>query len=302
MTVKSRKTRHVNPWLLVLPAFLILLVFNIFPLIWSLGMSFYSFSLNIRELPKYVGGSNYINILVSPETWDRIARTGLYLAYSLSFQLMLALLISLLLFEEFKGRRILITLFMIPQMIAPIASALIFRYLLDETLGPINDFLTSVVGVRPLWFSNEMSPLGIPYAMLSVILVETWIWTPFIMFLLLAGMSAIPADLLEQCKVDALKFRYKFRYIIFPYIKPMLAIALIFRFMDALKTFDSVYVMTGGGPGATTELLSVHIYKLAFERWDFGEATALSYLVLVVVIFMTNVLLRYLYSGRGERS
>ncbi|MEM1773126.1 MAG: sugar ABC transporter permease, partial [Desulfurococcaceae archaeon] len=234
------------------------------------------------------------------ETWDRIARTGLYLIYSLGLQLALALIISLLLFEEFKGRRVLITLFMIPLMIAPIASALIFRYLFDETLGPVNNFLSSTFGVRPLWFSNEISPLGLPYAMLSIIMVETWIWTPFIMFLLLAGMSSIPLDLLEQWRVDALRFHHKFRYVILPYVKPMLAIALIFRFMDALKTFDTVYILTGGGPGATTELLSMYIYKLAFERWDFGKATALSYLVLIIVIFMTNVLLRYVYTREGE--
>lgn len=302
MVTILNRVRQINPWLLVLPSFLILLVFNIFPLIWSLGMSFHSFSLNIRELPRYVGGLNYLSLLSSPEAWDRIARTGLYLVYSLGFQLTLALIISLLLFEEFKGRRVLITLFMIPLMIAPVASALIFRYLFDETLGPVNDFLSATFGVRPLWFSNEMSPLGIPYAMLSIIVVETWIWTPFIMFLLLAGMSSIPVDLLEQCKVDALRFRYKFRYVILPYIKPMLAIALIFRFMDALKTFDTIYILTGGGPGATTELLSMYIYKLAFERWDFGKATALSYLVLIIVVFMTNVLLRYIYTRGGERT
>ncbi|MEM4490363.1 MAG: sugar ABC transporter permease [Ignisphaera sp.] len=300
MRIRFNRIDQMNPWLLVLPAFLILLVFNIFPLIWSLGMSFYNFSLNIREPPRYVGSLNYLSLLTSPETWDRIARTGLYLIYSLGLQLALALIISLLLFEEFKGRRILITLFMIPLMIAPIASALIFRYLFDETLGPVNNFLSSTFGVRPLWFSNEISPLGLPYAMLSIIMVETWIWTPFIMFLLLAGMSSIPLDLLEQCRVDALRFHHKFRYVILPYVKPMLAIALIFRFMDALKTFDTVYILTGGGPGATTELLSMYIYKLAFERWDFGKATALSYLVLIIVIFMTNVLLRYVYTREGE--
>ncbi|MEM0001566.1 MAG: sugar ABC transporter permease [Desulfurococcaceae archaeon] len=300
MRIRFNRIGQMNPWLLVLPAFLILLVFNIFPLIWSLGMSFYNFSLNIREPPRYVGSLNYLSLLTSPETWDRIARTGLYLIYSLGLQLALALIISLLLFEEFKGRRVLITLFMIPLMIAPIASALIFRYLFDETLGPVNNFLSSTFGVRPLWFSNEISPLGLPYAMLSIIMVETWIWTPFIMFLLLAGMSSIPLDLLEQCRVDALRFHHKFRYVILPYVKPMLAIALIFRFMDALKTFDTVYILTGGGPGATTELLSMYIYKLAFERWDFGKATALSYLVLIIVIFMTNVLLRYVYTREGE--
>ncbi|MEM0100217.1 MAG: sugar ABC transporter permease [Desulfurococcaceae archaeon] len=300
MRIRFNRIGQMNPWLLVLPAFLILLVFNIFPLIWSLGMSFYNFSLNIREPPRYVGSLNYLSLLTSPETWDRIARTGLYLIYSLGLQLALALIISLLLFEEFKGRRVLITLFMIPLMIAPIASALIFRYLFDETLGPVNNFLSSTFGVRPLWFSNEISPLGLPYAMLSIIMVETWIWTPFIMFLLLAGMSSVPLDLLEQCRVDALRFRHKFRYVILPYVKPMLAIALIFRFMDALKTFDTVYILTGGGPGATTELLSMYIYKLAFERWDFGKATALSYLVLIIVIFMTNVLLRYVYTRKGE--
>ncbi|MEM2234578.1 MAG: sugar ABC transporter permease [Desulfurococcaceae archaeon] len=294
------KGRALNPWLMILPAFLILLIFNIFPLLWSLGISFYRFSVIIREIPKYVGGLNYINVITSVEAWDRIIRTGIYLAYSLSFQFGLGLLLSLLLFEDFKGKRMLITLFTIPLMIAPVASSLFFRYLFDENLGPVNNFLKSITGYGPLWFSSDISPLGIPYALLTVILVETWIWTPFVMFLLTAGMSSIPQDLIEQSRVDSLKFRHKFRYVILPYIKPMIALALIFRFMDSLKTFDSIYILTAGGPGATTELISVYIYRVAFERWDFGSATALSYLILVIVIFMTNVFMRYILGG--ERS
>lgn len=295
-----KRGKMLNPWLLILPAFLVLLVFNIFPLIWSLGISFHRFSIIIRETPRYVGGLNYISMLTSPEAWDRLQRTGTFLFYSLLFQFGVALAVSLLMFEDFKGKRTLLTVFMIPLMIAPIASALFFRYMFDENLGPVNNFLESVLGIRILWFSNEMSPLGIPYSLLTVVMVETWIWTPFITFLLIAGISSIPSDLIEQSRVDSLKFRDKFRYMILPYIKPMLAIALIFRFMDALKTFDSIYVLTGGGPGSTTELISVYIYKLAFERWDFGSATAMSYLVLVIVIFMTNVFMRYVLEGERE--
>lgn len=290
----------LNPWFLILPAFLLLLALNIFPLIWSLGISFYRFSIIVREIPRFVGGLNYVNMLTSPEAWDRVFRTGIYLAYSLCLQFGLGLLLSLLLFEDFRGRRVVITLLTIPLMIAPVASSLFFRYLLDENLGPVNSFLDSLIGYRPLWFSTEASPLGLPYALLTVVMVETWIWTPFVMFLLVAGMSSIPQDLVEQSRVDSLKFRYKFRYMIIPYIKPMIALALIFRFMDSLKTFDSVYILTAGGPGSTTELISVYIYKVAFERWDFGSATALSYLVLILVIFVTNVFMRYIVGVGGR--
>jgi len=289
-----------NPWYMVLPAFLILLIFNIFPLLWSLGLSFYRFSLIIRQTPSYIGGENYVSMITSPEAWDRFIKTGVFILLSLFLQFSLALIFALLLFEEFKGKKLLITLLTIPLMIAPIASALMYRYMFDEMFGPVNRFLERVFGVKPLWFSNEPSPIGIPYALLTVIIVETWIWTPFVLFLLLAGMSAIPHDLIEQSKVDGLKFRYVFRYIIFPYIKPMLALALIFRFMDSFKTFDTVYVLTAGGPGTTTEILPIYIYKLAFERWDFGSATALSYLILVIVIFMTNIFMRYVLGGEKK--
>lgn len=292
--------RRFNPWFMVLPAFLILLVFNIFPLLWSLGLSFYSFSLIVRQTPSYVGGGNYINMITSPEAWDRFIKTGVFISLSLLLQFGLALVFALLLFGEFRGKKLLITLLTVPLMIAPIASALMFRYMFDEMFGPVNSFLGSIIGAKPLWFSNEPSPIGIPYALLTIIMVETWIWTPFVLFLLLAGMSAIPQDLVEQSRVDGLRFRYVFRYVILPYIKPMIALALIFRFMDSFKTFDTVYVLTAGGPGTTTELLPIYIYKLAFERWDFGSATALSYLVLVIVIFMTNVFMKYVLGG-GEK-
>lgn len=297
MEMKNRVAGSINPWYMVLPAFLLLLVFNIFPLVWSLGISFYSFSLIIKQEPRYVGGLNYISLMSSPETWDRIIKTGIFIGYSLLFQLGFGLLLALLLFEEFKGKKAVITLLTMPLMIAPIASALFFRYLLDETFGPVNQFLSSFFGVKPLWFSSETSPLGVPYSLLSIIIVETWIWTPFVLFFLIAGLSSIPQDLIEQMKVDGLKFRYRFRYVILPYIKPMLALALIFRFMDSLKTFDSIYVLTAGGPGTATELMSFYIYRLAFERWDFGSATAMSYMVLIIVVFMTNVFLRYILTG-----
>ncbi len=294
---RLRRSSFTNPWYMVLPTFLVLLIFNIFPLIWSLGISFHRFSLIIRESPRFVGGYNYLSLMISSEAWDRLIKTGTFIGYSMLFQFGLGMIFALLLFDEFRGKKLIITLLTVPLMIAPIASALFFRYLFDETFGPVNSFLYSFTGVRPLWFSNEISPLGIPYSLLSVIFVETWIWTPFVLFLLIAGLSAIPQDLIEQMKVDALKFRYRFRYVILPYIKPMLALALIFRFMDSLKTFDTVYVLTAGGPGTTTELISVYIYKLAFERWDFGSATAMSYMILIIVIFMTNVFMRYVFEG-----
>ncbi len=297
MEMRNRVAGSINPWYMVLPAFLLLLVFNIFPLVWSLGISFYSFSLIIKQEPRFVGGLNYIGLMSSPETWDRIIKTGIFIGYSLLFQLGFGLLLALLLFEEFRGKKAVITLLTMPLMIAPIASALFFRYLLDETFGPVNRFLGSFFEVKPLWFSSEISPLGVPYSLLSIIIVETWIWTPFVLFFLIAGLSSIPQDLIEQMKVDGLKFRYRFRYVILPYIKPMLALALIFRFMDSLKTFDSIYVLTAGGPGTATELMSFYIYRLAFERWDFGSATAMSYMVLIIVIFMTNVFLRYIMTG-----
>ncbi len=287
-------------WFMVLPALLLLLALNIFPLIWSLGVSFYKFTLIIKEPLHYVGGQNYLELLTSPEAWDRFIKTGAYIFISLLLQFALGFALALLLAEEFKGRRLLTTILMIPLMIAPVASALFFRYLLDYNFGPINAILDRLFGIRIYWLGADPSPLfGLPYALISVILVESWIWTPFVMYIILAGMGAIPTDLWEQAEVDGLSFWYKLRYLILPYIKPMIALILMFRLMDSLKTFDTVYVLTAGGPGTTTELISVYIYKLAFIEWDFGSATALSYLVIVLVIFMTNVFMRYLILKRG---
>lgn len=290
--------KHVA-WFMVLPALLLLIALNIFPLIWSLGLSFYRFSLIVKEPPHYVGGLNYLELITSNEAWDRFTKTGIYIVLSLFLQFALGSILALLLFGEFKGKRTITTILMIPLMIAPVASAMFFRYLLDYNFGPINIILERIFGTRIYWLGNDPSPIfGIPYALISIVLVETWIWTPFVMYLLLAGMSAIPEDLIEQAEVDGLRFIYKLRYLILPHIKPMIAIILMFRLMDALKTFDTVYVLTAGGPGTTTELISMYIYRLAFERWDFGSATALSYLVIVFVIFMTNVFMRYLILKR----
>jgi len=283
------------PLIFVGPVILLLMAFNIFPLIWSLGLSFYQYSIMRARLLRFVGLENYVRLLSDPEVWIRFQITGKFIVLAVGLEFLIGFAMALLLRGEFKGKRIVVTLLLMPMMIAPVATALFFRYLFDRNWGIINYFTSKLFGIQIYWLGADPSPLlGIEYALLSLVLVDVWMWSPFMMLIILAGLSAIPREVFEVAELDRISFVNKLRYVIIPYIRPVLLIALVLRTMDAFKTFDTVYVLTAGGPGITTELISVYIYKLAFLWWDMGGACALSYIVLAVIVFLTNVYMRYL--------
>lgn len=285
----------------VIPAVAYLFILNLFPLLWALGLSFFKYNLLTERVPTFVGLGNYGTILLDPAVWTRMQITGKFILISIPLQFILGILIAFLLYKELYGRRLLLTLFLIPMLIAPVASALFFRYLLDANFGLVNWLLSEFFNTKIYWLGLGKVPgLGVEYALLTVALVETWIWTPFITLLVTAGLSTIPQSVIEQANIDDLSFIDRLRYIIFPYIKPILGLALILRVMDSFKTFDTIYVLTAGGPGISTEIITFYIYKLAFQGWDFGSASALSFGVLVIILYFTTIFLNYFIFRGGE--
>jgi len=294
--------RKTLTWFFVIPAILYLFIINLFPLLWALGLSFFKYNLLTERTPKFVGVDNYGQLFNDPNVWLRMQITGKFILISLPLQFILGTLIAFLLYTELYGRRLLLTLFLIPLLIAPVASALFFRFLLDANFGLVNWVLSELFGWKIYWLGSEKVPiLGVEYALLTVALVETWIWTPFITLMVTAGLSTIPKSVLEQASIDNISLLDKFRYIVFPYIKPILGLALILRAMDAFKTFDTIYVLTAGGPGVSTEIITFYIYKLAFQGWDFGSASALSFGILVIILYLTTIFLDYfIFKGEEE--
>ncbi|HID17381.1 TPA: sugar ABC transporter permease [Candidatus Bathyarchaeota archaeon] len=274
-------------WLLMAPAVAILLILVIYPLLWSLGLSFYKYSTMIPNPPSFVGLQNYIEILNDPKIWHNFKVTAHFMAIAIPAEFLLGFGIALLLYEEFKGRRIVITLLLIPMMLAPIAVGVFYRFIFDSTFGIFTYFL-SMLGVKGFrWYTYG-------WVIPCVALVDIWMWTPFMMLILLAGLMAVPSYLYEAAEIDRAGWFMKFRHITLPAIKPLIGIALLFRTMDALKLFDTLFILTGGGPGDASEVISLRVYREAFQYFHTGFASALSYILLVIIIVLTNIYLRFL--------
>jgi len=279
-------TRSINTFsiFLIVPALSIVFFLVIFPLFWALGLSFYSYNVLRGGLPVFIGLGNYGKILGDPYIWERFVITAQFVVASVVLEFLLGFALALLFYQEFKGRKLAITLVTMPLLIAPIASGIFFKYIYDATFGIFTYVIQSSIGVKINMTKD--------YAMLAIVLLDAWQWTPFMMLFILAGLEAIPKHLLESSEIDRLSRFNKFRVVIWPTIRPLVTLALLFRTMDCFRTFDTVFALTEGGPGAQTELISIHIYRVAFKYFRTGEACALAFIVLVIIILLTNLYLR----------
>jgi multiple sugar transport system permease protein len=174
------------------------------------------------------------------------------------------------------------------MMLSPVVVGLFWKFMLDTQFGVVNSLLSSLGLGSVEWLTKQRT------ALFSVILVDTWQWTPFIMLIALAGLTAVPRYLYEAAAIDRASEWFRFRHITLPLVWPLLLIAVLFRAIEAFRLFDLVYILTNGGPGVSTETLSFHVYKVAFLGFDTGTASAYGILMVVVVIILAQVYLRYL--------
>lgn len=260
----------------------------VFPLAWSLYLSFTTYSANIDQPPIFVGLSNYTAIFRDPEIWYRFVVTGQFVVLTVIIQFFLGFLIAMLLNRKFYGRGLLTTLFILPMMFSPVVIGKFFRFMMDTNWGVINYLLVGVGFPRIAWTAS------FEYALYSLVIADVWVWTPFMVLLSLAGLSSVPRYLYEAADVDRASGWFKFRYITLPYLAPILTLAVLFRTMDAFRFFDLVYVMTGGGPGFSTQTIPYYIYMLAFSFWRTGKSSALAYILLIIIIALSNIYINYL--------
>ncbi len=287
----GRSPRISDRWLAVgfiSPALLLLLGLSIFPLLWALYLSFTDYSAT-RDVPAdFIGFRNYTEILTSPEVAQRALTTLIYVVAAVGLQTVLGFAIAYLISRRTRGRGLLTTLFLIPMMLSPVVVGLFWRFMLDAQFGVVNSMLGSVGLGQVEWLTRRNT------AMLSLIVVDTWQWTPFIMLIALAGLTAVPKYLYEAAAIDRASEWFRFRNITLPLVWPLLLIAVMFRAIEAFRLFDLVYILTNGGPGVSTETLSFHVYKVAFLGFNTGLASAYGILMVVVVILLAQLYLRYL--------
>lgn len=280
----SSRSEKLFPIFLIIPALAIVFFLVIFPLVWALGLSFFKYNVLRGGEPIFVGLRNYVKLLNSPFVWERFVTTAEFVVAAVALEFILGFALAFLFYQEFMGRRLAITLVTMPLLIAPIAAGIFFKYIYDATFGIFTYLIWAITGVQVNMTKD--------YAMLAVVLLDAWQWTPFMMLFILAGLEAVPKHLLESAEVDRLSWLDKFRVVIWPTIRPLVMLALLFRTMDAFRTFDTVFALTEGGPGTETELISITLYRIAFKYFRTGEACALAFIVLIIVILLTNLYLR----------
>ncbi|GAA5123742.1 sugar ABC transporter permease [Alloalcanivorax gelatiniphagus] len=270
------------------PALLLLLGMSVFPLLWALYLSFTDYSATRATGSGFVGFDNYITILTSSEVHKRALTTLLYVVGAVLLQTVLGFSIAYLISRRTRGRGALTTLFLVPMMLSPVVVGLFWKFMLDAQFGVINSMLGSLGFGQVEWLTRQRT------ALFSLIVVDTWQWTPFIMLIALAGLTAVPAYLYEAASIDRASEWFRFRHITLPMVWPLLLIAVMFRAIEAFRLFDLVYILTSGGPGVSTETLSFHVYKVAFLGFNTGTASAYGILMVLVVIVLAQFYLRYL--------
>ncbi|HSV31906.1 MAG TPA: sugar ABC transporter permease [Atribacteraceae bacterium] len=294
---KGKKTHSLGfrkrkiGYILVAPAILILLLTTIYPTIYMFFVSFFRWSI-IPTLPRqFIGLRQYLNIFQNPDLYGSIRATLLFVFLVVVVQFLLGLGLALLISNS--RIRWLRVVFLMPAVIAPVVVGLIWRFMFSHDLGVIN-YLISAIGLEKIaWLGQPAS------AMASIMIVDIWQWTPFAMLIFLAGIESLPSESFEAAKVDGASVWQSFRFIMFPLLTPVMAIVLMFRSLDAFKTFDIIYMVTRGGPGASTNLLSHNIWRRAFFENNMGLAAALSVIMVILATVMTRFFIRLMSKTQG---
>ncbi|MEO9824801.1 MAG: sugar ABC transporter permease [Paracoccaceae bacterium] len=273
--------------LLVAPAITILFVMNIFPLLWSFGLSFFNYKASSLKVPTFRGLSNYERVLTDEKVWERFQTTAIIVGSSVILQLIVGFLLALLFAKAFPMRRIVLMLVLTPMMLSFVSVGVFFKLFYEPTFGIVSYLLNFLSEERFVMLGSSAGAIA------GIVIADAWMWSPFVMLLVLAGLVSVPKYLYEAAEIDRASSWRRFWTITFPYIKSLLLLAVLFRTIETFKLFDIVYIITEGGPGSSTETIAVYLYRTAFQFFKTSQSSALAYIVLFIVVVLTNL---YLYS------
>jgi multiple sugar transport system permease protein len=273
--------------LLVTPAIAVLVVMNIFPLLWSLGLSFFAYQSNQQSI-RFVGLNNYVkalsNDIAASANWAALVNTAMFVVFTVTAQMIVGFLLAMLFAKQFPLRKYLLILVLTPMMLSVVASGVFFTYYYDPTFGILSYLVGNITGEQFILMDNKVG------AMTGIVFADAWMWSPFVMLLVLAGLVSVPKYLYEAAAIDRVSKWRQFWTITFPYIRGLLMLALLFRTIEAFKLADLVILLTKGGNDTMT--ISYHLIRVANEQNKTSEGAAISYVMLFMVIVLTNL---YLY-------
>ena len=277
----ARRRRHLR-WFVV-PALVVVGAVIVFPWLFTVWMS--AFDWKIGTQAHFVGFDNYVKLATNQRFLESIGHTVYFTLLAVVVPLVLGTIAALIFHREFPFRGALRAIFTMPMMATPVAVALVWTMMFHPQQGVLN-YLLSLVGLPPsLWVYSPT--LVIP----SLVIVEVWHWTPLVMLIVLGGLAALPTEPYESARLDGATEWQLFRYITFPLVAPFLAVAAVIRTIDALKTFDTIYVITGGGPGTASETINLYLYLQAFAFYNIGNASAVVVVFFAIIVALALLLL-----------
>ena len=287
----ARRSDWRFKWLLVTPAALLILAISIYPLLFSIWVLFVNYDFQIPG-HAFVGLKNFEQVIFDPVArYSLLVTAGLTLA-DVAVEFLLGLAVAMTLANTFRGRGILISIIIVPLFISPVVVGQAWALLLQRPFGPTNYVLGLLLGhdVTIGWLTQW------PWNFLALILADVWQWTPFMFVILLAGLTAIPPHVYEAAELDGVGRWQVFWHITVPYLAPMMLLAVTFRLLDAIRLFDTIFIMTGGGPGTQTYSTSYYLYTIGFTQFHLSRATAGAWiflvLTLIVIVFLVRRLLK----------
>lgn len=287
-TVQSQqRSKRLTPWLFVAPCLIVILLVTVFPTIYSFVLSLYKWELTLQDKP-FIGLENYIQLLRDDRFLHSALITVLIVGVGVSLEFALGLGLAQSLMGPMKGKRLIVALMLLPVMVIPVVVGYTWRLLWDAQYGPINQMIGWVIGqpFQYTWLGQTTS------AIFAVLVTEIWQWTPFMFLIFFAGLSTLDQELFDAADIDGASGWGKFVYLTLPLMRPIIIVAVLIRSLDALKTFDLIYTLTGGAPGTSTETVSFYIYKTGFQFFRLGYGAAASFILLFVLAVLLTYLLK----------
>jgi len=289
------QSRGATAAVLQAPSILLLAAVAVFPVLYSINLSFRAFSLILPGMTgQWVGTDNYARMLSDGDFWHSVVLTIVFVLVGVTIELTLGIALAVVIDSLKVGRRLLTSLLLIPMILTPLVIGLMYNFLFNAQFGLLTYLIRSVGIPLP---DGVLGNPGTAFA--ALIFTDIWEWTPFMALIVLAGLQSIPSEPLQAARVDGAGSWTILRYVTLPMLRPLIAVALVFRAAEAVKEFDKVYILTGGGPGNSTDVVDLFTYRVSFANWDMSYGSALGIILFVVSLIAGAAMFFFVFDRRG---